>query len=559
MDRMEKARAVLARHFGYADFRPGQSEAVAAALGGRDALVLMPTGGGKSLCYQVPSQVLPGVTLVVSPLNSLMKDQVDNLKSAGIAATFVNSTLEQREITARLAAVAAGQVKLLYIAPERFDSSSFRRTIATFAISLLTIDEAHCVSAWGHDFRPSYSRLGALRGELKAPILALTASATPEVRRDVMAMLRLQDPIVIARGFDRPNLHWSVVVTDSEWDKDRKFVRLMRDQLGQGTALAYAATRKRVEALSDLLNAKGLKSVAYHGGMSARDRHLLQEKFIASTAGIVVATNAFGMGIDKPDVRLVLHYDYPASMEAYYQEAGRAGRDRQAARCVILYGVDDHHTHEFLLEQAHPSAQVVRAVYDVLITHPAACQAESQTLSALTRFVATRAQAEASLRILQQLGVLEVARGQPGAAWLRLVVQPGRLRRSEEAGAVCAIGKLEQKHGASALYRGLAVEWTLMGKGSEREALGKAFQKLAGAGLIEWKPGKPVLTQRIARAPQPSDWRAIDQRRRLETIRLERMRAYATTTACRRAFLLGYFGDGLEQPCAGCDNCARTA
>ncbi|HSL72298.1 MAG TPA: RecQ family ATP-dependent DNA helicase, partial [Longimicrobiales bacterium] len=271
MQGLAQALAVLKRHYGYDDFRPGQREAVECVLAGKDALVLMPTGGGKSICFQIPSQLLPGATIVVSPLISLMKDQVDNANRVGIAATFINSTLKPAEISARLDQVAGGAVKLLYIAPERFESTGFLDRLDQLRVSFLAIDEAHCVSAWGHDFRPSYAKLGQLRARLDAPVLALTATATPEVRQDIIRMLELGSPTVIARGFDRPNLSWSVIHASGESEKDGLFLEMLRGPR-DGTAIAYAATRRRVESLSDLLNSYGQRAVAYHAGLSAADR-----------------------------------------------------------------------------------------------------------------------------------------------------------------------------------------------------------------------------------------------------------------------------------------------
>jgi len=294
MDLLDQARAVLLKYFGYPDFRGGQNPAITGVLAGRDALVLMPTGGGKSLCYQIPSQVLPGLTIVVSPLISLMKDQVDNLRQRGIAATFVNSTLKAADSAARLESVRCGLVKLLYVAPERFDSPAFKEQLKQFNVSLLAVDEAHCVSQWGRDFRPSYARLNRVRRELRCPVLALTATATPEVRADIIRMLALRKPEIIARGFDRPNLSWAVQSVADDAEKDREFARLLRPGSHDGVSIAYAATRKRVAALSDLLNSRGHKAVAYHAGLSPADRHRLQERFIAGTSGVVIATNAFG-------------------------------------------------------------------------------------------------------------------------------------------------------------------------------------------------------------------------------------------------------------------------
>ncbi|MBW3551852.1 MAG: ATP-dependent DNA helicase, partial [Gemmatimonadetes bacterium] len=349
------ARALLKRHFGYDDFRPGQARAVEAALAGRDVLVLMPTGGGKSLCYQIPSQLLPGTTLVVSPLISLMKDQVDGLRRAGIAATFINSTLQPEEARERLEAVERGETRLLYVAPERFAARSFMERLDRLRVSLFVVDEAHCISQWGHDFRPAYMRLGDVRERLGCPAMALTATATPGVREDIARHTRLQRPVVVAKGFDRPNLLWHVLAAKNDGEKDDLLVRLLGDRRrggGSGSAIVYATTRKSVDAVAHLLNRRGVPAGGYHAGIGAGERQRLQDSFMAGGLRVVVATNAFGMGIDKPDVRLVVHYNTPSTLEDYYQEAGRAGRDGRDADCVLLHAYADRFTHEFLLDQA---------------------------------------------------------------------------------------------------------------------------------------------------------------------------------------------------------------
>jgi len=413
MSLLDQANAVLKRHYGYPSFRPGQSNAVEAVLSGRDVLVLMPTGGGKSLCFQIPSQVLPGATIVISPLISLMKDQVDNLAAVGIGATFINSTLPADECERRLASVRSGNVKLLYIAPERLDSPAFQRVLDDLRIAMIAIDEAHCVSQWGHDFRPSYARLYRLRERFDVPMIALTASATPEARADIIAMLRLKDPVLVSKGFDRPNLRWNVIHLKDEVEKDSAFLNELRARRGRGSLIAYAATRKRVEMLADMLNTRGMRAVAYHAGLTPADRHRLQEAFMAGTAGVVVATNAFGMGIDKPDVRLVVHYDYPGSLEAYYQEAGRGGRDGGVAECVVLASPTDHLTHEFLIDQAHPQVEIVKAVYTFL--HRSAVNGIVEcTARQLVKDVAEVggiAQADAALRVLERIGAIVRQRG----------------------------------------------------------------------------------------------------------------------------------------------------
>ncbi|MCI0435365.1 MAG: RecQ family ATP-dependent DNA helicase [Gemmatimonadetes bacterium] len=362
---LQLARAALARHFGYDDFRGAQEEAVRAVLDSRDVLVLMPTGGGKSLCYQIPALVLNGLTLVVSPLISLMKDQVDALARRGIAATFINSSLPRTEADARLAASARGEVKLLYVAPERFEADAFRRALPRLDVRLLAVDEAHCISEWGYGFRPSYLRLGRVRTVLRCPVMALTATATPGVREDILLHLGLRRPVILARGFDRPNLGWHVIAARDTADKDALMVRALR-AVSSGSAIVYAPTRRSVDSIADLLHHAGIRAAAYHGGAAAADRQRIQEEFVGGDRRVIVATSAFGMGIDKSDVRLVLHFAMPSSLESYYQEAGRAGRDGGAARCVLLHTYADRFTHEFLIDQAHPPLEAVRAVWSAL-------------------------------------------------------------------------------------------------------------------------------------------------------------------------------------------------
>jgi ATP-dependent DNA helicase RecQ len=294
-DPLEEAREVLRRHWGYPDFRPGQDQAVRNVLAGADSLTIMPTGGGKSLCYQVPAMMLPGLTVVVSPLISLMKDQVDSLARAGLPATFINSSLSPDEMSMRMLAAESGQLKLLYVAPERFDGERFIRRLAAMDVSLLAIDEAHCVSEWGHDFRPSYLRLGEVRHALgDPPIAALTATATEEVRRDIVRQLSLRDAATLVTGFDRRNLVWHVLRAKNDSEKDRLLLKLLRGR--EGSAIVYASTRKNVDALTALLRGTGIDAVGYHAGIQDLERKRIQERFMSGAAQVVVATNAFGMG-----------------------------------------------------------------------------------------------------------------------------------------------------------------------------------------------------------------------------------------------------------------------
>ena len=342
-------REALKRYFGYDSFRPGQEEIVSALLAGRDALAIMPTGAGKSLCYQVPALLLPGLTLVISPLISLMQDQVKGLNAAGIHAAFINSSLTETQIARALDLAAEGSYKLVYVAPERLESPVFRSFAAGADISMVTVDEAHCISQWGQDFRPSYLKILDFIDSLpRRPIVsAFTATATREVKDDIVCTLRLHDPKVLVTGFDRPNLYFQVERTRR---KDDFVIQYLRGHPGE-SGIIYCATRKNVDKLQELLTEYGFAATKYHAGLSAETRRKNQNDFIYDTAPVIVATNAFGMGIDKSNVRFVLHYNMPQSMENYYQEAGRAGRDGLPSQCVLLFSAQDVIINKFLLDK----------------------------------------------------------------------------------------------------------------------------------------------------------------------------------------------------------------
>ena len=358
------AREALRRHFGFSEFRDGQEEVVSALLSGRDALVVMPTGGGKSLCYQLPAMVMDGVTLVVSPLIALMKDQVDALERRGVPATVINSTLTPTEQQDRIRRMRAGEFRLVYVAPERFRSQAFTNALKEVHVALFAVDEAHCLSQWGHDFRPDYLRLKYGREALGSPqTAAFTATATPEVREDVLQHLGLRDPFVSVSGFERPNL--SLTVTQCAGNRE-KYDRLEAIVKEHGTGIVYCATRKKVVEVADSLAVQGIKAVAYHGGMDDRERTEAQNAFLNRTHDVAVATNAFGMGIDRADVRFVVHFETPGSIEAYYQEAGRAGRDGEPAVCELLFNFADTRTQEFFIEGNNPGYAVICDVYETL-------------------------------------------------------------------------------------------------------------------------------------------------------------------------------------------------
>ena len=350
---MPTAQEILKQYFGYDSFRPGQDELVQAILSGRDTLGIMPTGAGKSICYQVPALALPGLTLVISPLISLMKDQVGALNEAGVPAACINSALSFEEMRDALYFAGRGQYKLLYVAPERLTAPFFLDFARRVPISMVTVDEAHCISQWGQDFRPSYLKiLDFLAALPQRPLVsAFTATATAEVRDDIIRALGLEDPVVITTGFDRPNLYFAVEKPSSKPSALLAHLLRRRDKSG----IVYCSTRKTVEEVCDMLLSRGLPATRYHAGLDPEERLANQDDFLYDRKTIMVATNAFGMGIDKSNVSFVIHYNMPKNMESYYQEAGRAGRDGEAADCILLYNGQDVRTAEFLIEHSHES------------------------------------------------------------------------------------------------------------------------------------------------------------------------------------------------------------
>ena len=354
----QAALEALTRYFGYDSFRPGQQGIVEALLAGRDVLGVMPTGAGKSVCYQIPAALSPGMTLVISPLISLMRDQVDALNDLGLPAAFINTTQTPDEQAMVFAQAAAGQIKLLYVAPERLETGRFRDFAARTPISLIAVDEAHCVSQWGQDFRSSYLGIGDFIAGLpqRPPVGAFTATATERVRRDIVGLLGLRNPAVTVTGFDRPNLYFDVVKLETKY-KAAWVARYVADHPDE-SGIVYCATRKTTEALTDTLNQMGHPAVAYHGGMSPDAREAAQRDFITDKVPVVVATNAFGMGIDKSNVRYVIHHNLPESIEAYYQEAGRAGRDGEPSRCTLLWNESDIVTRRRLLDNDYENGRL---------------------------------------------------------------------------------------------------------------------------------------------------------------------------------------------------------
>ena len=566
MTTIKDALPALRAYFGFEDFREGQREVISAILEGHDAVVVMPTGGGKSLCYQLPALMKEGATVVVSPLIALMKDQVDALRARDLPATFINSSIDFEEQKARLSGVRRGLYKLVYVAPERFRSAHFVETLRNANISLFAVDEAHCISHWGHDFRPDYLRLRGAVEEIGRPqTVALTATATPYVRSDIIEQLGLKEPRTFVSGFDRPNLSINVVHTQKEREKITHIKALARAHEGSG--IIYTSTRKSVEQVAGRLQAAGLRVVAYHAGMEDASRERAQDDFMSGRTQMIVATNAFGMGIDKPDIRFVAHYHLPGSIEAYYQEIGRAGRDGLPSTCVLLFNYADKRTQDYFIEGSYPPPEVIARVYEALVA------INQKRIELSTREIAARASVrnemavQSALIILEKAGHIERGAANENRAAVRLQVSPHKAR--EAAGAretkvrQVLYGLLGGYDISERAESELDVADFAEAIGLDLPSVRRALSSLAASGLISYKPARrtrgvlmldarPVKQLRIR--PQEIACRAA-----LEQRKLREMINFCYTDRCYRAFILDYFGDPHHAAnCGTCGNCAAA-
>ena len=564
---------LLKIHFNHESFLPGQERAVDAILSGRDTVVVLPTGGGKSLIYQLPALVLEGTTLVISPLIALMKDQVDSLERVGIPAAFINSSLSPQAAEQRLAQAKAGEYKIIYIAPERFYNQAFAEALKRLKVSLFAIDEAHCISQWGHDFRPSYLKLRqAAKLAGNPPIVALTATATPEVREDIVRQLDLDEPELVITGFARPNLQLAVV-NSSPAEKLDQIASLLSANPEIGSGIVYVGTRAKADELNEILNDCGVKAVVYHAGMDSDSRDWVQEQFMSGAAQVVVATNAFGLGINKKDIRFVIHHDLPGTIEAYYQEAGRAGRDGQSSFCLLFYNQQDRYLREFFIKGDNPSPEIIREVYDfiagrlggevgtesLLVTYSEIAQSLSETVPEMAIGTA--------LKILEREGYISRPNEKNSSSFLKAsrsweqvlsAISPRAKSQQQIA------RQLGEKYGQE-LQAGweFNLEEAALVIKVKRDSLLRAVKKLAEQNLVEYRPPFRGTEIKILKTVAPEDlnldFKALREKAERAYEKLDEMESYVRQTGCRQEYILKYFGDLDSKPCGHCDNCQKLS
>ena len=563
-------KATLHKYWGYSDFRPGQEAIIRSVMEGRDTLALMPTGGGKSLTYQVPTLAREGLCVVVTPLIALMKDQVDRLKRMGVNAVAIHSGLSYTQIDIALDNCVYGDVKFLYVAPERLATETFRLRIQRMKVSLLAVDEAHCISQWGYDFRPSYLRIAEIRKMLpETPILALTASATKMVAEDIMKNLNFSSPNILRSSFARPNLSYAVRHTD---DKTEQLLRVIRNVEGSG--VVYMQSREGCEKLAEELQKQNISASYYHAGLPHAERSLRQEEWTSGKVRIMVATNAFGMGIDKADVRFVVHYTMCDSLESYYQEAGRAGRDGRRSYALLLVSSNDDSKIVKRFDAEFPPLEEIKSIYEKICDYIQVAIGDGYQASFLfnihdfcRREHLYIGKVRAALKLLEQNGYMTLTEEMDNPARIHFCVSRDELYRIR-------VGRNELDHIIRCilrLYDGVFTEFRPINEqviastsGYTIERVKELLKRMWQIRIIRYIPSNssPILFLNEERLPTKDLYISPDtylHRKRLMSERFENMRAYASAQSeCRSVMLQRYFGDDEAADCGVCDVCLQN-